>query len=520
MSLSVLENFMYTWHFTGMAKHNVAYQAAINEIEASRSEIESQHISVVKVINSSIRELHEMLDCRKQELLDMALELVEVKLSRLNHQRAELESSMSIKQRKAANEKSIVVTATNGGLVEQCDQTNYHLPVEEADITVEMRCAEELRHLCQKMKIVTSPIDPFKCIVDGIESDLKNIEVAHPIKLKLQAYSMSGKPQRKSVHVEATLRSCIDNSIVQASVEKVQGSNTYNIECTPLVRGQHQLEVTVNSLPVAKSPFSLVVKCQPMQLGEPLQVIDGLKGPTGIAFNSADELVVAEFNGGIAILDKDRKIVRRIDRHGSGYDLEEPWGVAIDNEDNIYVTDQDNRKIYKFNKQLELVTHSMVQQEKCFGIAIIGERVIVIEKWCERLEVFTRDLDFMKMIETTRIQGCSLAFDGDSKLYICDAVSHRIHVLSDQGKCLDSIGDKPGLGLQTPHFVCIDGNLVYVTEYKGHCVSVFTTSGKFLTSFGSAGSGRGQFDHPYGIAFDRNGFLYVSDRLNNRLQIF
>ena len=476
-------------------------------------EIERQHDSIVKVINNSFRELHEILDCRKQELLDTASKLVEEKVSRLSHQREELESSMNIKRRKIA--------ATNEGLVEQHDQVNYHLPIEEADSTVEMpHCAEELRQLCQKMKIVTSPIDPSKCIVDVIESDLKNIEAAHPFKLKFQAYTMSGKPQKKPVHVEATLKSCIDNSIVQANVEKVQGSNTYNIECTPLIRGRHQVEVTVNGLAVAKSPFSFVVKCQPTQLGEPLQVIDGLKGPTGMAFNSADELVVAEFNGGIAILDKDRKIVHIIDRHGSRYDLEEPWGVAIDNEDNIYVTDQDTRKIYKFNKQLELITHNMVQQEKCFGIAIVGEKVVVIEKLCERLEVFTRDLKFLKMIETTGIQGCSLALDGDSKLYICDAVSHRIHILSDQGECLDSIGNKPGLGLQTPHFVCIDGNLVYVTEYKGHCVSVFTTSGKFLTSFGSAGSGRGQFDHPYGIALDRNGFLYVSDRLNNRLQMF
>ena len=54
---------------------------------------------------------------------------------------------------------------------------------------------------------------------------------------------------------------------------------------------------------------------------------------------------------------------------------------------------------------------------------------------------------------------------------------------------------------------------MYVTEYEGYCVSVFTTSGKFVHQFGSAGSKRGQFDHPYGITFDRNGFLYVSDRV-------
>ena len=65
-------------------------------------------------------------------------------------------------------------------------------PIEEADITVEMHCTEELRQLCQKMKIVISLIDPSKCIVDN--TDLKHVEVACPFELKLHAKSTSGKP--------------------------------------------------------------------------------------------------------------------------------------------------------------------------------------------------------------------------------------------------------------------------------------------------------------------------------------
>ena len=145
---------------------------------------------------------------------------------------------------------------------------------------------------------------------------------------------------------------------------------------------------------MAKGPFPLVAKIPPTQLGEPLRVIDGLKGPTGIAFNSADELVVAEFNSGIAILDKDRKVVHRIDRHGPNYDLEEPWGVAVDRKDNIYVTDQDNKNIYKFNKDLELVNHNMVQLSKYFGIAVAGEKVIVIEKSVSDLKCSLKILNF------------------------------------------------------------------------------------------------------------------------------
>ena len=43
----------------------------------------------------------------------------------------------------------------------------------------------------------------------------------------------------------------------------------------------------------------------------------------------------------------------------------------------------------------------------------------------------------------------------------------------------------------------------------------------FVTSFGSIGSAAGQFDHPYGIAFDADGFcMSVVGLIYNRIQMF
>ena len=53
-----------------------------------------------------------------------------------------------------------------------------------------------------------------------------------------------------------------------------------------------------------------------------------------------------------------------------------------------------------------------------------------------------------------------------------------------------------------------------------HCVSMFTSEGQFLRSFGTQGEGPGQFDKPCGIAEDRDGLVYVIERNNNRIQIF
>ena len=69
-----------------------------------------------------------------------------------------------------------------------------------------------------------------------------------------------------------------------------------------------------------------------------------------------------------------------------------------------------------------------------------------------------------------------------------------------------------------PEGVAIDSNnMVYVSEYGHQCVSVFTSEGELVKSFGGE---PGQFYGPFGIAVDNSGVVYVCDCDNNRVQIF
>ena len=53
--------------------------------------------------------------------------------------------------------------------------------------------------------------------------------------------------------------------------------------------------------------------------------------------------------------------------------------------------------------------------------------------------------------------------------------------------------------------ICVGSDqLVYVCDSGNSCVSVFITSGEFVTSFG-------QFSLPASIVIDDDGFVYVSD---------
>ena len=49
---------------------------------------------------------------------------------------------------------------------------------------------------------------------------------------------------------------------------------------------------------------------------------------------------------------------------------------------------------------------------------------------------------------------------------------------------------------------------------------MYDTAGNLKGTFGSHGSGNGQFYNPVGVAVDKNGYVYVVDKDNHRIQKF
>lgn len=67
---------------------------------------------------------------------------------------------------------------------------------------------------------------------------------------------------------------------------------------------------------------------------------------------------------------------------------------------------------------------------------------------------------------------------------------------------------------------CDNSGNVYVADTGNQRIQKFSSDGTFLTKWGSAGQGAGQFNNPVGIACDDGDNVYVTDRFNHRVQVF
>ena len=267
-----------------------------------------------------------------------------------------------------------------------------------------------------------------------------------------------------------------------------------------------------------------------------MKIITGINRPWGIAVGDNGDIVVAEWSAHcITIFNKERKKVRSFGTRGTKKgQFTYPHGVAITNDGHLLVTDEHRLQKLTFDGVcVQSVGSSgrgsgQLQFDTPRGIAVHPSTGLVFVADCDnnRIQVFNSDLTYAHSItlhgDNQFNKPYDVSLDSDGCVYVAESHNHCVTKFTTTGQFITRFGSEgsaPGQ-LYFPSSLTINNDLVYVSEWADHRVSVFDTKGTFLHCFGKRGSREGEFDSPYGITTDTFGNLYVSDFGNYRLVVY
>ena len=119
-------------------------------------------------------------------------------------------------------------------------------------------------------------------------------------------------------------------------------------------------------------------------------------------------------------------------------------------------------------------------------------------------------------------------YDPEHRVWVVGETKSVIYVFSNDGKqLLKTLGvegvdaeDETHFGRPQDLAFLPDGSVLVADGLTNARVVKLDKDGKFVMAFGGHGSGPGQFNAVHGIDVDRNGRIYVVDRLNKRVQVF
>ena len=505
---------------------------ARDKVRSTILDVNNQQLATINNLRTKFKELHNILEQREQELVEDATNIAKKKLQILSQQEqtlclASAELQSVVDYTKGCEKLSSISSSMNTELsnaiqqkIQEHSRSDRSLePVEEADMAVEVTCAEDLQQLCLTQANITTAIDPAKCTVDLAAP----AEVGKPYVGTLTTRLSNGKPSNRKCKATCHIKSLYDGVTTDCGIVK-DGPGRYSIQCTPTVRGRHELTVLINGHPVAGSPFPVYVSIHPTQLGKPVKIWTEIAKPCGITANCKGEILVVLCNSGIDIVkyDAEKKRVDLVEKSG----LVTPHCIACDDEDNIYCVDQSSNKILRCDGNGDKLKIDEVKlEEDGFGrtaLAIMDKKLFMAENQTVGIiKVYSKQLQLLSTIKHRNmgvVMGMSV--DIHQNLYVTDIDNKAcVHVFTKDGVHVNSIGHNKKV-LKKPWGLCVCDQYLYVTDTTSHCVFVFTTDGEYVTSFGQKGKKEGDFNWPCYTCADKNGFIYVTDFLNYRTQCF
>ena len=163
------------------------------------------------------------------------------------------------------------------------------------------------------------------------------------------------------------------------------------------------------------------------------------------------------------------------------------------------------------------------------------DRLLLFNRGPNPLALFEADGAFVRSWgQGQYVRPHGMRLDAEGNIWTTDVAGHTVRKMSPDGDVLMTLGVHGQAGVWEE--AASEGLLMEPTDLAfglageiymiiGHgdgppAVLKFDSAGTLLTSWGSQGTGPGEFDTPHSIVVDAEGLVYVADRQNRRVQIF
>ena len=204
------------------------------------------------------------------------------------------------------------------------------------------------------------------------------------------------------------------------------------------------------------------------------------------------------------------------------------WGVAVSSVNrSVFVSDYDNSQIHVFDVERKHVRtfgqrgNGEGQFRRPLGIDISTTgQVYVANQDNNCVSVFRDDGTFIRTIGQGKLKYlCDVLVHSSGLVYVTDWGNDRIAVFSQEGELVRTFGSKGGGKGELNHPIGLatspDGHHLYISDNSYHQVQVFTVEGQFVREFGT-----GQLKEPRGLTVTTDGSVLVADESNNRVAVF
>ena len=525
----------------------------ITKLDETSAQIQERVATVKRKAQKFADKMIGVIEATKQEIFTKAERQAAQSLERLVIQQSEIEHQVNTTETVIEQTETLLKRSTSAEIVQLNNSLNTIFPEGVSDETEQVDCDLEVT---RQFIFTENEILMDKVNTEGIGSlkTLAKITSAHQS-------SAEGKGITEAVvGIEAQIllttrnvegeqhyeeRDCVTMQIRNrqghdcAAIPRVQDNKngTYNISYFAKETGKCDASVKVNGEHVHGSPFTVEVKPRQfrpvLSFGKPGLGAGMFDRPWGVAVNERNEISVTEVgNNRIQVFISDGTVLRSFGTKGDKQgEFNFPSGIAFDKNGNIIVADSRNHRVQCFSGQCgHLNTFSSKgsldhQLHYPHGLSLDSDgNVIVADKFNKLIKIFHPNGQFLRKIG---VEG-SFTFpfhciQYDKYLIVSDSGEHCIKVCDRDGNFLYKFGKKgEGDGeFNQPRCLSVNkaGHLM-VCDEGNHRVQVFELSGKFITKFGTEGTGLGEFNRPVSTAVLSDGRIVVSDYRNDRIQIF